>query len=70
MNAQDTHGRLDVLAFRLFEKAAKSDPIASALWDNGLGQAVEAVICEILPDRNVLDLKRALPPPGRRLGCS
>jgi len=31
MNAQDTHGRLDVLAFRLFEKAAKSDPIASAL---------------------------------------
>lgn len=65
-----THGRLDVLAFRLFEKAAKSDPIAAAMWDNGLGQAIEAVICEVVPKNNIFDRVKKLPPPGRRLGCS
>ena len=70
MPAQDTHGRLDVLAFRLFEKAAKADPMTAALWDNGLGQAIEAVICETIPRHNVFDAVKRLPAPGKRLGCS
>lgn len=67
----DTYGRVDIAAFRMAERVAKQDPLGALLWDNGLGQAVEAVICETLPRRNIFTMaakKKALPPPGKRLG--
>lgn len=52
----DPRGRVDIAVFRLLEKAAKSDPVGAILWENGMGAAIEEVICKNLPRHNVLDL--------------
>jgi hypothetical protein len=65
------YGRVDIAAFRLAERLAKQDPIGAMLWDNGLGQAIEAVICENLPRTNIFAMAekvKKLPAPGKRLG--
>jgi len=60
----DTRGRLDILAFRMFERTAESHPILKALWDNGGKEAAEWFCSDQLPGHNVLD---DLPKPKRRL---
>lgn len=67
----DSYGRVDIAAFRMAERLAKQDPLGALLWNNGLGQAIEAVICETLPRKNVFEIAtkaRKLKAPGKRLG--
>lgn len=50
----NTHGRLDILAFRMLERAAESNPLTKALWDNGGKEAAEWFCADQLPAHNVL----------------
>lgn len=67
----DPRGRVDVAVFRLGEQLVKRT-IGAKVWDNGLGEVVEAIVVESRVPSQVItpvDVARAigiLPPRGRR----
>jgi hypothetical protein len=61
---QDPHGRLDIAALRTCEVVAKRGfgPAGEAIWNQGLGRLVEAVVVESVPANRytVQDVGQAL----------